>query len=337
MKKNFLLSIGLLLASLAPVSVWAEVAYSVFDNGTLTFYYDNSKSSRTGSVYDIETEYVGDNNFPAWQTANITKVVFDNSFSAYSPTCTSRWFHSCSNITAFEGTENLNTSNVTSMAGMFYKCSSLTNIDLSHFNTSKVTNMYCIFYECSKLEKLDLRSFDTKNVTTMVAMFYGCSALKEINLSSFNTEKVEDMQYMFFKCSQLTELDISSFHTPNLTNMESMFDSCTSLVTIYAGDGWNTDKIDMITGGMWVFDNCSKLVGGEGTACATSFITSYLYAKVDSYTDPGYFTYKSSTDIKTPTKLNDDNGIIIYSIEGRRQYSPIKGLNIINGKKYLIK
>ena len=47
---------------------------------------------------------------------------------------------------------------------MFFKCSKLTNIDLSSFNTKNVTNMSYMFYECSKLTKIDLSSFNTENV-----------------------------------------------------------------------------------------------------------------------------------------------------------------------------
>ena len=36
---------------------------------------------------------------------------------------------------------------------MFYKCKSLTNIDLSNFNTQYVNNMEYMFCECISLKK----------------------------------------------------------------------------------------------------------------------------------------------------------------------------------------
>jgi len=39
---------------------------------------------------------------------------------------------------------------------MFYKCSNLTNIDLSSLNTEKVSNMRNMFNECSNLTNIDL-------------------------------------------------------------------------------------------------------------------------------------------------------------------------------------
>ena len=58
-----------------------------------------------------------------------------------------------------------------------------------------------MFYRCSSLKELNLSDFNTKNVTNMSSMFYECSSLKELNLSNFNTNNVTDMRYMFYECS----------------------------------------------------------------------------------------------------------------------------------------
>ena len=50
-------------------------AYAVYNNGTLTFYYDTSKSSQTGDIYALNN--VGED--PDWYTYHcndIKKVVF---------------------------------------------------------------------------------------------------------------------------------------------------------------------------------------------------------------------------------------------------------------------
>jgi len=48
------------------------------------------------------------------------------------------------------------------MIGMFYYCSSLTNIDLSNFNTQNVTNMRDMFCFCSSLKKQNVIINDKK-------------------------------------------------------------------------------------------------------------------------------------------------------------------------------
>ena len=74
---------------------------------------------------------------------------------------------------------------LTNINHIFYKCSSLINIDLSNFNTQKVTNMSYIFYECSSLININLSNINTSNVTHMNSMFSGCSSLINLDLSSF--------------------------------------------------------------------------------------------------------------------------------------------------------
>ena len=58
---------------------------------------------------------------------------------------------------------------------MFYRCSSLKELNLNNFNTDNVTNMSYMFFNCSSLKELDLNNFNTNNVTSMSGMFYGCS------------------------------------------------------------------------------------------------------------------------------------------------------------------
>ena len=86
---------------------------------------------------------------------------------------------------------------ITNTNYMFYKCSSLTNLNLSNFNTINVTNMYAMFYECSSLTSLNLSNLNTLNVTNMYDMFYGCSSLTNLNLSNFNTQNITNMGCMF--------------------------------------------------------------------------------------------------------------------------------------------
>ena len=54
---------------------------------------------------------------------------------------------------------------------MFYRCGSLTNIDLSNFNTQNVTNMSYMFSRCGSLTNINLSNFNTQNVTVMHNLF----------------------------------------------------------------------------------------------------------------------------------------------------------------------
>lgn len=278
----------------------------------------------TLSFHRSATKPVGDNildlgygNDPNWDThaAEIKKVVFKAGFRDETHTTCSNWFNGCTNLSSIEGIENLNTSNVKNMSGMFAKCSNLETLDLSHFNTEKVTTMTQMFYGCTKLHKLNISSFNTKNVISMNQMFSNCSSLDSLDLSHFNAEGVNyhglyamfsgcsslkfldvsnfpanrpkmQLDAMFKGCSSLQTLDLSSFSTGLANSVTDMFDGCSALRTIYVSDHF-TFKYGVSSSNM--FRNCENLKG------AIDFIPQYKDSKYANYVS-GYLTKKVGTN-----------------------------------------
>ena len=211
--RQFRLLLLVLLCALFSLPLSAQKAYVAESEGgsTLTFYYDAQRQSRSGDTWGIDEKkknnIYGFEAIPAWAgTYNsrnyvVTKVVFDASFKDFRPTTTKGWFYYLLKLTTIEGLENLNTSEVKDMSGMFYFCSGLTSLNLSNFNTSAVTNMGYMFSCCSSLTSLNLSNFNTSAVTNMSWMFENCWNLKRI----FNTAtwRCEKSQYMFEGCTQL--------------------------------------------------------------------------------------------------------------------------------------
>ena len=179
-------------------------------------------------------------------------------------------FYIFSKLTEIENLNLFDTSQVTNMRYMFYRCSNLTSLDVSKFDTSQVTNMYRMFYECNSLTSLDVSEFDTSKVTNMNGMFLRCSSLTELDVSNFNTSNVTDMEQMFFGCSSLTELDISNFKTSNVTDMNGIFSSCEKLTSLDVSK-FDTSKIRNM-GGM--FSGCRSLTSLDLSKFDTSNVTS---------------------------------------------------------------
>ena len=207
MSKKLLFKLAVLVAAMmCAFGAAAAEAYANYtpSNTTLTFYYDNYRSSRTGTTYDLNT---GTNN-PGWRADgsyyNVTKVVFATSFAGARPTTTHKWFFNMQNLQSITGMEYLNTSEVTNMVFMFDACIKLSSLDLSHFNTSKVTNMASMFNFCTGLTSLDLSGFNTSKVTNMEYMFYGCRNLTTIYAGSgWSTNAVTSSTDMFKNCTNL--------------------------------------------------------------------------------------------------------------------------------------
>ena len=211
-----------------------------------------------------------------------------SSFNTSKVTNMGTMFCNCSSLTSLD-VSSFDTGNVTDMSIMFSGLK-LTSLDLSTFDTKNVTNMGWMFDDCKNLKSLDVSTFDTSNVTSMCVMFRCCSALTSLDLSSWDTSNVTDMAVMFNLCSSLTTLDLSTFDTSKVTDMRGMFFECSNLVTIYVSNDWTTSAV---TSGENMFGNCSKLVGGNGTAYSSANQT-HTYAVIDTAETPGYLTLKEN-------------------------------------------
>ena len=212
----------------------------------------------------------------------IVHIVFDKSFSTYTPSSLDEFFSNLLTLETIKGLEYLNTEKVTDMYRMFYKCSSLTSLDVTHFNTANVTDMSYMFSSCSSLTSLDVTHFNTANVTNMSTMFYNCSKLTSLDVTHFNTAKVTNMYSMFRKCLALTSLYLTNFNTEKVTNMGYMFSNCAALTTIYASSKFVTTQVSKSSG---MFTNCEKLKG-EVEEWTNDKATDKTYAKIEG----GYFS-----------------------------------------------
>ena len=186
----------------------------------------------------------------------IKHIVFDKSFSTYTPTSLYCFFKDLQKLETITGLEYLNTEKVTNMYGMFIKCFFLTSLDVTHFNTA--------------------------NVTDMRFMFSNCSSLTSLDVSHFNTAKVKNMRNMFSSCSSLTSLYLTNFNTENVTNMGDMFSNCRALTTIYASSKFVTTQVSNSSG---MFNKCEKLKGEE-VGWTKDKATDKTYAKIEG----GYFS-----------------------------------------------
>ena len=208
----------------------------------------------------------------------IVHIVFDKSFSTYTPSSLHEFFSNLLTLETIKGLEYLNTEKVTDMYRMFYKCSSLTSLDVTHFNTANVTDMRYMFYKCSSLTSLDVTHFNTANVTDMSYMFSSCSSLTSLDVTNFNTANVTNMSTMFYNCSKLTSLDVTHFNTAKVTNMYSMFRKCLALTSLYLTN-FNTEKV---TNMGYMFSNCAALT----TIYASSkFVTTQVSKSSGMFTN----------------------------------------------------
>ena len=236
---------------------------------TLTFKEYAGETLPSNSVVVKDKMKVADikRNF---ENGTIVHIVFDKSFSTYTPTSLYGFFMDLRKLETITGLEYLNTEKVTDMSYMFCACSKLTSLDVTNFNTENVKNMVRMFYNCSALTSLDVTKFNTGNVTDMGYMFYNCSKLTSLDVTKFNTAKVTDMSNMFVNCSKLTSLDVTKFNTGNVTNMNRMFYNCSKLTSL---DVTNFNTMN-VTNMSFMFYGCSSLTSLDVTKFNTEKVTN---------------------------------------------------------------
>ena len=207
------------------------------------------------------------------RNGTIVHIVFDKSFSTFTPTSLYSFFGNLRKLETITGLEYLNTEKVTDMSYMFFACSKLTSLDVTNFNTENVKNMVRMFYNCSTLTSLDVTKFNTGNVTNMRYMFCACSALTSLDVTKFNTGNVTDMGYMFYNCSKLTSLDVTKFNTAKVTDMSNMFVNCSKLTSLDVTK-FNTGNV---TDMGYMFYNCSALTSLDVTNFNTMNVTNMSF------------------------------------------------------------
>ena len=323
--RQFRLLLLVLLCALFSLPLSAQEAYveKSKDETTLTFYYDNNRSSRNGKTWGIDENIYNffGSRVSAWAGTYyspnkvVTKVVFDASFQNFHPTTTNSWFYNLKALTTIEGLENLTSSAVTDMGEMFSGCSSLTSLNVSNFNTSAVTDMRSMFSGCSDLRSLNLSNFNTSAVTAMSEMFYGCSGLKELNLSNFNTAAVTNMSGMFRSCSGLTVLNLSNFNTSKVTDMSSMFSGCSGLTALNLSN-FNTSKVTNMSS---MFSGCSGLTALN--------LSNFNTSKVTNMSSMFWGCFSLKTIFNTNTWRSDNSQNMFYGC------AQLKGAVKYDGKK----
>lgn len=155
--------------------------------------------------------------------------------------------------------ELIDTSETTTMIGVFLNCSSLQTLDVSNWDVSKVTDFTQIF-EGTKIQQIDISNWDLSSAYSITAMFWGCTNLTNVDVSKLNTSSIvrfrgifggnqkmnfnnidvsnwntsngKEFGVLFRSCHLLTSLDLSNWDLSNATDVSDMFHGCTSLTSL---------------------------------------------------------------------------------------------------------
>lgn len=216
----------------------------------------------------------------------------------------------------------------------FYGCTSLTNIT---FGSSVTEIGDYAFEDCISLTNITLGN----SITTIGSCaFSGCTSLTNITWGNSITTIGN---CAFSGCTSLTNITLGN----SITTVGSLaFADCEKLGNITLGNS--------ITDINCAFENCiniSTIYSLNPTPPTSEQFTIEQYLNIQLYVPQGSLSsYQSEIPWKyfwnisefDPTEIKnvtlDDNGKdMIYDLQGNKLTTPQKGLNIINGKKVIMK
>jgi surface protein len=161
-----------------------------------------------------------------WDTRNVTtfsncfygckslEKLDVSGFDTSNCTDLSSMFDSCTGMTTLEGLANWNVSKVTTLRYFLSTCTSLTSVRAAFLNwdTSNVTTMLGMFQEDKLLLNIDLSKCDTSKVTDMSYMFRWCYGLTQVTMGG-DVSKVTSVTNMFTGITTVGNLIYNSKYT----------------------------------------------------------------------------------------------------------------------------
>ncbi|KJY62522.1 BspA family leucine-rich repeat surface protein [Lactobacillus apis] len=307
------------------IATKANLISSDINGAHLTYDPDQGVAIISGGVLDNSN---GTGSFNLFLKSNNPKKIVITGPLAIKGSATDL-FGGLNNLEEFEGLSNIDTSQVTSMKGMFSGDTKLKSLDLSGFNTSNVTDMSKLFKSCSALTSLDVSSFNTAKVKDMSTMFNLCTSLTNLNLNNFDTKNVENMNSMFYACRNLSSLSISNFNTAKVTDMTAMFGMCFKLSNLNVAS-FDTSNVKQAVG---MFLYCMSLNQLDVSHFNTSNITSTngMFAECTNLTkiDVSHFNTDKVTDMME--MFLGDSSLTSLDISNFNMNSVTSSDNMLNG------
>ena len=182
------------------------------DGTVFTLYCDDQKEARGGSEDWFDYSHYTEE-----------KIIIDPSLVKARPDNLDDWFGSFSNVQSIEGLEYIHTSQINSVMGLFFGCSSLAYIDISSFDLSNVTHLNMMFSSCESLKAIDLSNcnINPSILADISTTFDYCTSLERIYCDQ-DWSGVGVKHMTFTNCSKLKG-NVSGLTCPGSSNNDGSF------------------------------------------------------------------------------------------------------------------
>ncbi|MFC6207129.1 BspA family leucine-rich repeat surface protein [Levilactobacillus tongjiangensis] len=246
--------------------VWGTSKWTLNDQGTMTIF-----AGTLGRAFN-QFDSTNDNIFGA------KKVVFDGTAGKIVlPANANSLFASFEKVTAYEGLDNVDTSQVAMMNNLFAENLALTSIDLSSWDFSHVSNVSYMFAGQSPaiLEEMQLKSVKLGKsfnaAINLTGMFQNAANLTDVDFANWDLSHATNIQIML-SGTGFSTLDVSGWNVGHVTSTRDAFSNMANLTAINLGD-WQTGKVGNAIG---MFRNDPLLTQLDLTNVGGQYITNLL-------------------------------------------------------------
>lgn len=332
--KRIISSIFAGICLLATMPAFANIAEGfsgsckwVIDNdGNLDVSFDFMNED--GITEGVLESWVG--NAAPWHEycESITTVNFSTAVVAH--TC-SNMFNGCSNLKAIY-LDNLYTDDVTDMSNMFANCTSLEVVEFRITNSSleDEEGLACIPKSYTRFSN----NFSTSAVKNMSGMFAGCKSLQSFYLPDMDMHSVTDFSNMFADCISLEAMDLTALAIQKDANVTDMFKNCSNLMNIVNQSVFPTTIEDDTFLSLPTRGLCSVDVPLD---CIDDYEAAngwrHLFSVENGESSEASFQSTAISNVKSA----GEEVPAVYALNGNQLSSPVKGINIIAGKKVAVK
>ena len=170
-------------------------------------------------------------------------------------------FNNCSSLTDLIGIENWNTDSLINLGGAFTGLA-LEELNLSNWNISKITSFDSLFSGC-KVKTLNLSWGDkTKNKTSFSRMFENATTQTIIGIEDWDMSSATNLHAMFLRAKVAGELNLSKWDVSSVNNL-NLFMYETNLTKINV-TGWQLGNCHNVAQVFNYNRNCTEILGLEG-------------------------------------------------------------------------
>ena len=156
-------------------------------------------------------------NLSSWDMTNVQSV--------------DHMFYQCGNLKTIGDVSNWNLKSLKNIDYMFCSCSNLEDLDVSNwkFTPDNITSLANVFYGCSSLCSINLNNWGLSDVYRMSSTFNGCSSIKELDLSKWkwNTQNSGFFSWVFKGCVNLEKVTLGEGW--KVSSIEQTFAGCDKL------------------------------------------------------------------------------------------------------------